>query len=555
MLVPLRISMVATLVASLCLPLAASADPRLDGAVQAALDIGKVVGAANACPTIPPARAQALTDRFKSELSKYAVTGDENATIATAFDQGVIFAGQKAGAGRAACEDANRALADWEATTVPLLPQRPAATASRTPTPPPVATPPATPQATPPRPATAAPPSSLPPQPPLTPAPATATGPQGITDREIRFGMAAPFSGPAQALGRQMRIGVDIAFSAVNDAGGVNGRKLVLVAADDGYEPARTPEAMAQLFERDDVFGFIGNVGTPTTAVALPYAMNHRVLFFGAFTGAPLLRSDPPDRYVFNYRASYAEETFAAVHFLVKTRSIRPNQIAVFAQQDGYGDAGFEGVAGAMRALDANIAANAIPRFGYQRNTEDIEGAAAQLLQYQRQHAGAPIKAIVMVATAKAAAKFIGFTHDRVPNLTYTNVSFVGSTALARELMAIGPRVTDGVIVTQVVPPVDGFASVVLKYKAALAKYAPNEAPDYVSFEGYPDANVLIEGLRRAGPTFDTERLVDTLESIRDFDLGVGPKIHFDSSEHQALHKVWGTILDNQGHFKPIALE
>ena len=112
----------------------------------------------------------------------------------------------------------------------------------------------------------------------------------------------------------------------------------------------RTPEAMKQLYEKDQVFGIIGNVGTPTAAVAVPYALERKMLFFGAFTGANMLRNDPPDRYVFNYRASYVEETDAVVRYLVKMRRIPPQQIAVFAQQDSYGDAGFAGVAKALRA-------------------------------------------------------------------------------------------------------------------------------------------------------------------------------------------------------------
>ena len=145
--------------------------------------------------------------------------------------------------------------------------------------------------------------------------------------------MAAPFSGAARELGRQMKIGVDVAFDQINDAGGVNGRQLRVVSADDGYEPTRTGEAMQELYDKDQVFGFIGNVGTPTAAVALPFALDRRTLFFGAFAGASILRRDPPDRYVPNYRASYAEETDAVVRYLVKVRRILPSQILVFAQQ------------------------------------------------------------------------------------------------------------------------------------------------------------------------------------------------------------------------------
>ncbi len=130
---------------------------------------------------------------------------------------------------------------------------------------------------------------------------------RGVTDDAILFGMAAPFTGSAKELGQQMKLGIETAFNLANDSGGINGRRVRLTAADDGYEPARTAEAMKQLYEKQQVFGFIGNVGTPTAMVALPYALERRTLFFGAFTGADLLRRDPPDRYVFNYRASYAE--------------------------------------------------------------------------------------------------------------------------------------------------------------------------------------------------------------------------------------------------------
>ena len=148
-----------------------------------------------------------------------------------------------------------------------------------------------------------------------------------------------------------MKLGIEAAFNAANANGGVYGRQLRLVAADDGYEPARTAATMKQLYERDQVFGLVGNVGTPTAVVALPYALDRKMLFFGAFTGAGLLRNDPPDRYVFNYRASYAEETAAVVNYLVKVRRLLPEQIAVFAQQDAYGDAGFAGVEKAIRSL------------------------------------------------------------------------------------------------------------------------------------------------------------------------------------------------------------
>jgi branched-chain amino acid transport system substrate-binding protein len=391
----------------------------------------------------------------------------------------------------------------------------------------------------------------------VAPAIATAVAPlpspdpavRGVTDKEIRFGIAAPLSGSAKELGRQMKLGIDTSFSAINTGGGINGRKVRLIAADDGYEPSRTTDAMKQLFEKDEVFGILGNVGTPTAIVALPYALEQKMLFFGAFTGAGLLRRDPPDRYVFNYRASYAEETDAVVRYLVKVRRLLPEQIAVFAQQDGYGDSGFSGVAKAVRALRGGEA-SPILRLDYKRNTVDVNDAVERLRRHKT-----PIKAVVMVPTYRAAARFIEKTRDLFPAMIYTNVSFVGSTALAEELKLLGPKYTDGVIVTQVVAPIEGYSSLVLEYKAALAKYFPGEAPDYVSLEGYIAAGLLAEGLKRAGPQLDTEKVVEALENLRDFDMGLGTPLTFGRTEHQGSHKVWGTQLDEAGRYQVIDLQ
>jgi branched-chain amino acid transport system substrate-binding protein len=373
---------------------------------------------------------------------------------------------------------------------------------------------------------------------------------QGVTDSEIRFGMAAPFAGPAKEMGRQLKLGIDTAFALANDSGGIGGRQLKLVTADDGYEPARTLNAMKELYEKNQVFGFIENYGSPTALISIPYALEHHALYFGAFTGANSLRHDPPDRYVFNFRAGYSEEADALVRYLVKVRRLRPEEIGVLTQQDAYGEAGMDGVAKAMRAL-RNGNQGTIFRMTYNRNTVNLDEAVAQL---RRQKPNA-IKAVVLVATYRPAAKFIEKTRDLYPEMIYATISGVGSTGLADELALLGPRYADGVIVSQVVPAVDGYASVSLAYKRALAKYFPGESPDYMSLESFLTANVLIEGLKRAGQQLDTETLVDTLENVHNFDMGLGPRVNFGPAEHQAVHKVWGTQLDQAGHFHAIDLE
>lgn len=365
--------------------------------------------------------------------------------------------------------------------------------------------------------------------------------------RTLTFGMVAPFSGPSRSLGREMKIGIESAFDQANAVGGIRGVKFKLAVADDGYQPSRTADAMNQLIETQKVFGFIGNVGTPTAAVGVPIALKAHKLFFGAFTGAALLRRDPPDRYVFNYRASYAEETAATVNYLLKVRRLQPNQIAVFAQDDGYGDAGYAGVAKAFRALPGNPAPP--PRFNYKRNTIEVEPAVKQLLAQRGR-----IKAVIMIATYRAAARFIGRTKDHFPKLIYTNISFVGSTALADELMLLGSKYADGVIVTQVVPAVDAYSTLILKYKSALTTFFPGEPADYVSLEGYIDAELLLHGIEADKQPLTTDSLVTALESLHHYDMGLGAPLSFSMDNHQASHKVWGTQIDKDGKFHAIDL-
>jgi len=485
--------------------------------------VGPLLGSASACQSIAQSRIQAITDKFTVVIRDTAPSDAERNELNQMFDRTVADGRSAVASGRVECKAVDRQLADLEKSIAgPSLPPAigPSSVAATAPTAPIV---------------------------PVAPVAAAPTQ-RGVTDREIRFGIAAAFSGSNKETGRQMKLGIETAFNRINDTGGVDGRMLRLTAVDDGNEPGRTGEAMKQLYEKEQVFGVIGNTGTPTAAVAVPYVLERRMLFFGAFTGANVVRHDPPDRYVFNYRPSYAEEADAAVRYLMKMRRISPKQIAVFGQQDAYGDAAFAGVAKAFRALGLND--GDILRLYYQRNTVDVDDAVNQL-KAQR----VPIKAVVMATVYRAGARFIEKTRDLFPGMIYTSVSGVGGSALANELALLGPRYASGVIVTQVVPAVSGYSSAVLEFKNALGKYFPGEAPDYVALEGFVAANVLAQGIKRAGPQFDTEKLVDALESMRDLDLGLGTTLNFGRAEHQASHKIWGTAIDETGKFQAIELE
>ncbi len=504
---------------SLAGPLSAGSAPQDDKASvlrALAARVGHVLGAASACPAIPAQRIQGITAKITEVIKSGASQQDDEAAIFGIFNSSTSEGARAVITAQTDCGTADRELADLENAATPS-----AQTAS----------------------ATRATQSSA-----FTTA-AVAGAVRGISANEIRFGASLPLTGPNKELGHQIWVGVETAFRNANDAGGVNGHMLRLIPSDDGYEPARTIEAMKQLYDKDQVFGFIGNYGSATAAVAAPFALERQSLFYAGFTGSAVLRRDPPDRYVFNFRPSYAEETEAVVRYLIKVRRLKPEQIAVFAQQDAYGDTGFAGVAKAIRALRGGET-GFILRLGYQRNALDVDPAVAQLKASKT-----AIKAVVMVATYRAAARFIEKSSDAYPGLIYTNTSAVGSISLRDELLLIGPKYASGVIVTQAVPAVDGYSSLLLQYKSALSKYFPGEAPDYVSFEYYVASKVLIEALKRTGPQLDTEKLVDTLENLHDLEIGLGTAISFSVADHQGSHKVWATQLTEAGKFEPIDLQ
>ena len=358
---------------------------------------------------------------------------------------------------------------------------------------------------------------------------------------ELLFGMSTALSGPAADLGINMRAGILAGFHRVNQKGGVQGQMLRLISLDDGYEPSRTTPNMRKLIEKDGVLAIIGNVGTPTAIAAIPIANEQKTLFFAPFTGAGVLRKSPPDRYVINYRASYAEETGAMIDALINVGKVVPEQIAFFTQRDGYGDAGFVGGVTALKRHGLK-GLHRIKHVRYERNTLAVEDALASLLLMDP-----PPRAIVMVGAYGPCAKFIKLAIDAGLDALFLNVSFVGSAPLAREL---GDRVRK-VIVTQVVPhPLMSDVPLVKAYRKDLTDYDASISPTFGSLEGYIASRILTRALRKIEGTIERETLIDSLERLGAFDLELGEKLHLNHRSHQASHRVWPTIL-HDGSFIP----
>lgn len=353
------------------------------------------------------------------------------------------------------------------------------------------------------------------------------------SSNELVFGMSTALTGPAADLGLNMRSGVLAAFNAQNEIGGVANKKLSLTAYDDGYEPTLTVPNMQQLILKDRVLAIIGNVGTPTAVAAIPVAVENKTLFFAAYTGAGVLRKTPPERYVINYRASYAQEAATMIDGLL-SHGIKIDEIAFFTQRDSYGDAGFSGGIEALKKHGLNDSSQVV-HVRYERNTLGVENALADIF-------GAAIvpKAIIMVGAYAPCAKFIKLAKQNGLKAIFLNVSFVGSESLARELGAEG----EGVIVTQVVPPIiDDRLPVVKDFKRDFAKYSADRSFTFGAFEGYIAAKILIKSLENISGEINREKIIDSLQALESFSIGMDNPLLLSKNSHQASNFVWLTSL------------
>jgi branched-chain amino acid transport system substrate-binding protein len=353
--------------------------------------------------------------------------------------------------------------------------------------------------------------------------------PQG----EVVLGMSTALTGPASQLGVNMRDGVLAAMEEANREGGAQGHPLRLVALDDGYEPSRTAPNMRELIDEAGVLAVVGNVGTPTAVAAIPIAVAGKTAFVGAYTGAAILRKNPPDRYVINYRASYAEETAAMVGGLVSHAGIGVEEIGFFTQRDAYGDAGFAGGLEALKQLGLQSELH-VAHGRYERNTDAVENGLADLIG-----AHIPVRAVIMVGAYEPCALFIRLVREYDLDWLLLNVSFVGSEPLASELGAAG----EGVIITQVVPHYEAELPLVTRYRASLSALPSAPGPSFGSLEGYAACAMLLRALEHAPLPFTREGLVDALENLGSFDIGLGETLTLGPEHHQACHRVWPTVI------------
>jgi branched-chain amino acid transport system substrate-binding protein len=377
----------------------------------------------------------------------------------------------------------------------------------------------------------------------------------GVTGQAIRIGMSAAFTGPAAGLGIEGYRGAQACYEAVNARGGIDGRALRVVALDDACEPLPCVRNTLQLLEKDRVFLLSNYVGTPPLTHALPVIRRYagqQVVLVGNFTGAQPQREAPYAEHVFNIRASYRQEMVALVD---RFWQLGARSLGVFSQADAYGRSGTDGVTRALARRGTRLAAETT----YQRGArfDDDMSPAVNALR------AAGVEAVLCTGAYPACAAFVRAARDLGWTAPISNVSFVGAEALLRLLVqqgkASGRDYTRALVNSQVVPNYDDTSLPgVVEYRASMDRHAPTPplpladpaytSPRYgfVSLEGYLNARVIVEALRRAGSQPTRSSLRYALESIRGFDLGIGAPLSFGPERRQGLDSVYFTRVEGE---------
>jgi branched-chain amino acid transport system substrate-binding protein len=390
---------------------------------------------------------------------------------------------------------------------------------------------------------------------------ASVTRAQSTTSNEIRIGMSAAFRGTAAGLGTELYRGAQAYYTEINARGGLFGRPITVVALDDSYNPEPCIRNTIQLLDRERVFFLSNYVGTPTLTRALPVIKQYadqQVVLVGNFTGAQPQREAPYVDQVFNVRASYRQEMTALVERFWQAGARR---VGVYYQIDAYGRSGTDGVARGLALRNAKIVAEAT----YVRGAkfEEDMGAAVKALR----EAGCDV--VLCTGAYQGCGAFVRSARDAGWTVPISNVSFVGSDAMLALLVkhgrAKGRDYTRALVNSQVVPSYDDVGLPgVAEYRTLMDKHNP-QVPEairdaaytpqkysFISLEGYVNARVIVEALRRAGANGGRQSFRQALESLRGLDLGIGAPLTFTPERHQGLDSVYFTRVDGD-RWVPIA--
>ncbi|TIH15278.1 hypothetical protein D0S45_11450 [Marinifilum sp. JC120] len=359
----------------------------------------------------------------------------------------------------------------------------------------------------------------------------------GVHPDRVVLGASLALEGHASYLGTQTIHGALAYLKHINEQGGVHGREIEVVTYDDSYDPPKCLINTQKLIIEDNIFALFCYVGTPTTVEVLPLVEDARIPLLGMFTGADALRK-PFNRYVINIRPSYYLETREAVRHMIEDLGI--TKIAVFYQYDAFGFDGLTGTELALKDFDLEP----IARGSYTRGSLDVSEGVERI-----KDSGA--QAVFMIGTSGPCIKFMDRLYEEGLSPVYYTVSFMGAREFARNLKSD----KELILMSQVVPPFaddrDLSSSEAASYIELLKKYYPEDTPNLVGLEGFFNARILVEGLKRSGRNLNREGFIKAIESMNKYEIAPGITVSYGEQDHQGMDKVYFTRFKN-GRFELI---
>ncbi len=348
---------------------------------------------------------------------------------------------------------------------------------------------------------------------------------------ELVVAQVAPLSGVLASTGKQMVLGGQIYFDHINATGGVHGARIKHLVVDDSYKVDETVRLTREVLARSDVVALFGFAGTANVGKLLSEGVLEAggAALVAPYTGGEVLRK-PFNPWIFHVRAGYADE---AEHMVKQVTTLGMQRVAVMYQDDAFGKAGLAGVEAALASRSLKLAAMA----PYERNTDNVE-AAVKLVS------ASDAQAVIMISVNRSTAAFAKRYRETGGGAQLYNISVVDPAELVK---LGGLKNLHGLGISQVVPyPYAPNTAVVREYQALLKKYAPGELINYTSFEEFLGAKVLVEALRRAGPSPTRAKVVKALESMERYDLG-GTQIDYSAVNRIGSRFVEVTVIGGAG--------
>jgi len=326
----------------------------------------------------------------------------------------------------------------------------------------------------------------------------------GITATTVTVGGHFPLTGPAAPGYSEIPAAIDAYFKHVNANGGVNGRKLKMIARDDGYNPTNTVKVTKQLVLQDKVFAMLGGLGTPTHTKVVDYLNASRVP--DIFVSSGCLCWDDPQKhpYTFGWQPDYLVEGKILGQYIAE--NYKGKKVAYFLQNDDFGADGAKG-------LDMYVPkADVVTRQTYEPGNTDIGPQMAKI-----KASGADVIAMFTIPAYTALVTLANVKLDYHPQLVVSNVGS-DATTLTGLLKAFskgkaGAELIDGIVSDTYLPPLsDTSNSWISLFKQIHDKYIPKLPFDGNVGYGMAMAYTFVDALQRAGANPTRQGLIDTIE-------------------------------------------